>query len=103
MTLEDAVWELLQCLGADGDTMIPWEQFRRWPKGAVDTLQDAGWLKPGDRAETVECPGCEENCPVPVAIFPADEGPGMRVFVACEDRNFGRVRRYRQPGCSSGG
>jgi hypothetical protein len=92
MTLGDAVRELLQCLGADGDSTIPWEQVRRWPKGAMDTFQDAGWIKPGDLAETVECPGCEENCPMPVEIFPGDDGQTIRAFVACEDRNFGRVK-----------
>lgn len=92
MTQGDVVRELLQCLGTDGDSTIPWEQVRRWPKGAIDTFQDAGWLKAADLAETVECPGCEENCPMPVEIFPTDDGQAIRAFVACEDRNFGRVK-----------
>lgn len=92
MRLGDAVRELLQCLGTDGDSTIPWEQVHRWPKGALDTFQNAGWLEPGDLAETVECPGCEENCPMPVEIFPNDDGQAIRAFVACEDRNFGRVK-----------
>ncbi|MGD8853009.1 MAG: hypothetical protein PVI28_11475 [Gammaproteobacteria bacterium] len=92
MTLGDAIRELLQCLGTDGDSTIPWEQIRRWPKGALDTFQNAGWLKPGDLADTVECPGCEEYCPMPVEIFAGDDGQGIRAFVACEDRNFGRVK-----------
>jgi len=92
MTLGDVVRELLQCLGTDGDSTIPWEQVRRWPKGAIDAFQDAGWLKAADLAETVECPGCEENCPMPVEVFPADDGLTIRAFVACEDRNFGRVK-----------
>jgi hypothetical protein len=92
MTLEDAVRELLQCLGDDRDCVVPWEQVRRWPEGAVDALQGAGWLQSGDLAETVECPGCEESCSMPVEIFPADDGQGLRAFAACEDRNFGRVK-----------
>lgn len=92
MTLGDAVRELLQCLGIDGDSTIPWEQVRRWPTGAIDTFQDAGWLKSADLAETVECPGCEEYCPMPVEVFPDDDGQTTRAFVACEDRNFGRVK-----------
>ncbi len=92
MTLGDAVRELLQCLGTDGDSTIPWEQVHRWPKSAIDTFQDAGWLAPSDLAETVECPGCEENCPMPVEMFPGDGGQAIRAFVACEDRNFGRVK-----------
>jgi hypothetical protein len=92
MILEDVVRELLQCLGTDGDSTIPWEQVRRWPKGAIDIFQNAGWLKLCDLAETVECPGCDESCSMPVEIFPADDGQGIRAFVACEDRNFGRVK-----------
>ncbi|MFQ5643984.1 MAG: hypothetical protein ACE5FQ_09815 [Thiogranum sp.] len=92
MTLEDAARELLQCLGNDGDTVIPWEQVRRWPKGAMDTFRNAGWLKEGDLAETVVCSGCEESCTMPVEVFPADDGKGIVAFVACEIRNFGRVK-----------
>lgn len=92
MTLEDAVRELLQCLGDDGDCLVPWEQVRRWPQRAVDAFQGAGWLRTGDLAETVECPGCEESCSMPVEIFHGDNGEGVCAFVACEDRNFGRVK-----------
>lgn len=92
MRLGNAVRELLRCLGTDGDSTIPWEQVRRWPEGAIDTFQKAGWLKPGDLAETVECPGCEESCPMLVEIFPAAGGQAIRAFVACENRNFGRVK-----------
>ena len=52
MRLGNAVRELLRCLGTDGDSTIPWEQVRRWPEGAIDTFQDAGWLKAADLAET---------------------------------------------------
>jgi len=38
MTLGDAVRELLQCLGTDGDSTIPWEQVHRWPKSTIDTF-----------------------------------------------------------------
>ena len=91
MMLEDALQELLECLGTDGDSTIPWEQVQRWPKGAIETFQDAGWLKAADLAETVECPGCEESCLMPVEVFPGGDQQSIRAFVACEDRNFGRV------------
>ena len=92
MTLEDSARELLQCLGTNGDTEIPWEQVHRWPIGAIDSFLNAGWLMPGDNTETVECPGCEENCAMLVEVYPADDGEDVRAFVACEDRNFGRVK-----------
>lgn len=92
MTLEDAVRELLRCLSDDGECVVPWEQVRRWPKGAVDTFQLTGWLRASDLAETVECPGCEESRSMPVEIVPGDDGEVVRAFVTCEDRNFGRVK-----------
>lgn len=92
MTMDDAVRELLECLGTDGDSVILWEQARRWTQGAIDAFQDAGWLKPADFAETAECPGCEECRPMSVEVFPADDGQAIRAFVACKDRNFGRVK-----------
>ena len=92
MTLEDIARDLLQCLGTDSDILISWEQVCRWPKGALDTFLKASWLQPGDLAETVECSGCEESCLMPVEIFPADDEQTIRAFVACEHRNFGRVK-----------
>jgi hypothetical protein len=93
MTLEDVVRELVQCLGSDGDTTLTWEQVRAWPKGAVDVVQEAGWIKPTCLGEMVECPGCEENCFMPVHVFPAQNGQPMRAFVACDKRNdIGKVK-----------
>lgn len=92
MTLNDAVQQLLQSLGTDGDSTIPWAQVCRWPKGAIENFQEAGWLLPVDIADTVECHGCEENCTMPVEIFTGAKGQPNCAFIACEDRNFGRVK-----------
>ena len=60
MTLPDVLKEILQRLGPDGDTVLAWEQVRRWPKGAIEALQEAGWVAPIAGATMVECSGCEE-------------------------------------------
>lgn len=92
MTLDDVLRELIGCLGARDDCVVGWEQVRRWPKGAIDIFQKAGWLKTTARAETVECPGCEENCFMPVQFSPAPPGQTAAAFVACETRSeMGKV------------
>jgi hypothetical protein len=93
MTLDDVLRELIGCLGARDDCVVGWEQVRRWPKGAMDVFQKAGWLKATACADTIECPGCEENCFMPVQFPPAPPGQTAAAFVACETRSeMGKVK-----------
>lgn len=93
MTLNGVVQELLQCLGSEGDTVLAWEQIREWPKGAIEVFQNAGWITPTILAESVECPGCEENCFKPVDVFSAQNGQPMRALVGCDERDdIGKVK-----------
>lgn len=93
MTLDDVLRELIGCLGARDDCVIGWEQTRRWPKGALDVFQKAGWLKLMAPATTVECQGCEENCFMPVQFSPAPAGQAAAPYVACETRSeMGKVK-----------
>nr|VFK11495.1 MAG: hypothetical protein BECKLPF1236A_GA0070988_100567 [Candidatus Kentron sp. LPFa]VFK27664.1 MAG: hypothetical protein BECKLPF1236C_GA0070990_100507 [Candidatus Kentron sp. LPFa] len=94
MTPDDVLQELIQSLAADGDTLLPWDQVRRWPKGAVEVFQNAGWIVPTSPATEVVCPGCEESCHIPVAkVFPAENGLPTRAYVACDRRpDMGTVK-----------
>ena len=93
MTLDDVLRELIGCLGARDDCVIGWEQTRRWPKGAIEVFQRAGWLKATHAAATVECPGCEENCFMSVQFSPAPPGQTAAPYVACETRSeMGKVK-----------
>lgn len=92
MTLDDVLRELIGCLGARDDCVIGWEQARRWPKGAIEIFQRAGWLKATAPADMIECPGCEENCFMPVQFFPAPPRQTAAPFVACDVRSeMGKV------------
>jgi hypothetical protein len=93
MTLDDVLRELIGCLGARDDCVVGWEQVRRWPKDAMDVFQKAGWLKATAPADTIECPGCEENCFKPVKFHPAPLGQTAAAFVACDVRSeMGKVK-----------
>ena len=93
MTLADVLQEILQRLGPEGDTVLAWEQVRRWPKGAIEALQEAGWVAPTAAATMVECSGCEENCFKPVHVLPARNGQPARAYVACDEPPaMGRVK-----------
>ena len=93
MTLADVLQEILQRLGPEGDTVLAWEQVRRWPKGAIEALQEAGWVAPIAAATMVECSGCEENCFKPVHVLPARNSQPARAYVACDEPPaMGRVK-----------
>ena len=92
MTLDDLLQELIQHLDSHGEGAFAWEQVREWPQGAVDIFQNAGWIKPKAPAKSVVCPGCEENCFMPVHVSPAVRGKPVRAFVACVIRDdMGRI------------
>ena len=93
MTLADVLQAILQRLGPEGDTVLAWEQVRRWPKGAIEALQETGWVAPTAAATMVECSGCEENCFKPVHVLPARNGQPAWAYVACDEPPaMGRVK-----------
>ena len=87
MTLDDVLSDLILRLSSKDDGTISWEQFREWPDGAVEIFQNAGWIKPTASANSVECPGCEENCFMPAHIYPPVGDKPARVLVACDMRD----------------
>jgi len=93
MMLDDVLQEIVEQLGSGGDTPVAWEQVRDWPEGALELFEKARWLKPTVAASSVECPGCEDNCYMPVHVLPAHKGRPARAYVACDQReDTGRVR-----------
>jgi hypothetical protein len=93
MMLGDVLRELVQRLDSADDGAFSWGQARAWPEGALEAFLAAGWLKPMASAVTVECPGCEENCFMPVRVPPASHERDARAYVACDRRDdMGRVQ-----------
>ncbi len=91
MTLEDVLEDLINRLEPSGDKTISWDQVQRWPEGALEMFQNEGWIKPALFAKSVVCPGCEENCYMPVQAQ-TKNGQPTRIYVACDYRDdMGRI------------
>jgi hypothetical protein len=70
-----------------------WDEVKDWPAGALDMLVTSGLLQPAQPMATIECDGCEENCNMPVTVYPAQEDKPGRAFITCVERDdIGRVR-----------
>lgn len=93
MTLPEVLQELIERLGAAGDTLLAWEQVRAWPPGAIAIFQEAGWIEPREAASKVECPGCEESCFMSVHVRAARNQQPASAYVACDSRaEMGNVK-----------
>lgn len=92
MNLQGVLHDLVDCLEADTDCALRWEQVREWPDGAVRVFQQAGWIRASTAASEVVCPGCERACYMPVHTRPTQEGQTTKAFVACDkSENMGLI------------
>lgn len=58
-------------------------ELAEWPAAALARLRAEGLLVKGPPADTVVCPGCEEDCTMPVEIDTTPSGT-LRAFVVCD-------------------
>lgn len=69
------------------------DEIDDWPDGFFDRLLSAKLLAPTDPAQSLECPGCERACPMPVTLIAAEGGRPARAFIACDKpENYGRIK-----------
>lgn len=88
MNFADALPTLLDRLAAAaGDVALFSErELAEWPSAALAQLKAEGLLVKGPPADTLTCPGCEEDCLMPVEIATTSSGT-LRAFVVCDKRN----------------
>jgi len=92
VTLEDVLQELIQVLCSKGGGTISWEQVRQWPESTIEIFHDAGWIKPKSPAKRVVCSGCEENCYMPIHVYPPVQDRPAKAFVTCDKFEYmGRI------------
>lgn len=93
MKSEDALMELLHRVAA-ADGASAWffgRELADWPAATLGQLKAAGLLFKGPPADAVTCPGCEEDCTIPVEVAVSQSG-AARAFVFCDKRDdVGRV------------
>jgi len=105
MTPLDALRDLLERVGASrsGAALVSDAELSRWPAEAVQQLKLHKLLVKASPAASVVCPGCEQECTMPVHTMPAEKGPAAS-FVVCDKRvDINRVpvsaERLRQWRC----
>ena len=107
MTPLEALLELLERVGASqgAAALVSEEELSRWPAEAVRSLKSQKLLIKASPAVSVVCPGCEQECVMPVYTPPAGTGPAVS-FVVCDKRDdINRVavsaERLRQWRCGA--
>lgn len=88
MTPADAFHELLARLGASygAAVLVSDEELNQWPETAVLAMKKAGLLSSASPASSVVCPGCEQQCHMPVHTLPAGNSHAA-FFVVCDKRD----------------
>lgn len=88
MNPADALPAVLDRLAAaaGGATLFSERELAEWPAAALARLKAEGLLVKGTPADTVTCPGCEEDCTMSVEIVTTASG-ALRAFVVCDKRD----------------
>jgi hypothetical protein len=88
MTLLEALLELLERVGASRDAaaLVSEEELSQWPAEAVRALKAKKLLQRASPPVSVVCPGCEQECVMPVHTLPAGAGAAAS-FVTCDKRD----------------
>jgi hypothetical protein len=88
MTPLDAIIELLARLGASNGTevLVSEEELSQWPAAGVRAMKSQKLLVKARPAATVVCPGCEQECVMPVHTPPAGVR-GQVSFIVCDKRD----------------
>jgi hypothetical protein len=88
MTPQDALCELLARLGASkgAAVLISGEELNHWPQAAIKTMKSEKLLVKARPATSVVCPGCEQECVMPVHTRPT-ETRNAAPFIVCDKRS----------------
>lgn len=88
MTPQAALTELLGRIGArnGASVTISTQELNQWPTAAVSALKSQGLLLKARPAKSVVCPGCEQECSMPVHTPPSANTPATS-FVVCDKRS----------------
>ena len=88
MTPQAALIELLGRVGARNGTatLISTEELNQWPVAAVAAMKIQNLLLKARPAKSVVCPGCEQECSMPVHTVTRAAAPATS-FVVCDKRS----------------
>jgi len=88
VTPNDALAELIGRVGAssDGAIFIDAFEIRGWPAETVAAMTAASLLSPASPAASIVCPGCEQQCVMPVHTGYSTTDRG-EPFIVCDKRS----------------
>jgi hypothetical protein len=88
MTQRDALSEFFARLGASkgAAVLVNAEELKGWPVESVKAMKDAKLLMKAQPTSGVVCPGCEQQCMMPVHTLVDKAGGHPRSFVVCDKR-----------------
>jgi hypothetical protein len=88
MTPLEALLELLERIGASRGSaaLVSEEELSRLPEEAVRELKSQKLLVKASPAASVVCPGCEQECTMPVHTLLSGTSPAVS-FVVCDKRD----------------
>jgi hypothetical protein len=88
MTPIDALFELLRRVGACQGiaVLVNVEELHQWPGVAVKAMKSQRLIVKARPADSAICPGCEDNCVMPVHRPPAAAG-ARSSFIVCDKRS----------------
>lgn len=88
MNFADALPALLDRLAAAAGevALFSERELTEWPAAALARMKAEGLLVKGPPADTLTCPGCEEDCLMPVEFVTTSSGT-LRAFVVCDQRD----------------
>ena len=88
MTPEDTFMELLDRVAAlqGASTLFSADELAQWPDNAVSAMKAQKLITRARPASSAVCPGCEEECVMPVHAIPvSSEEPAL--FIVCDKRD----------------
>lgn len=87
MTGHDALIEILERVGANGNeaVLLGAEELGQWPARAVAVMKERRLLARAGPAQSALCPGCEQQCVMPVKLWPG-QPKSPNAFVICDKR-----------------
>jgi len=88
MTPLDAILELLARMGASNGAavLVSEEELSHWPVAAIGAMKSQKLLVKARPAASAVCPGCEEECVMPVHTL-THETRGTASFIVCDKRS----------------
>jgi len=88
MTSDEALIELLQRLAArhDAAVYVTNQEISEWPNDALPALKRQGLLQKGKPAQSTVCPGCEQECIMPIHSLSNTDNKFL-AFVVCDKRH----------------